>query len=182
MAKGSVIQTANGTPRELNNGGTSTSEVAFTTDGTVPVVLELPGALKDLAQSRSVCFKVRAWGRVTTSGTLNFTAALYYHTSLTSATITAANALSSSGTVSLASLTTNWAIEATLIWDGTGDRLNGYAWNQVHTTKEAETTIDNALTSIDPTATTAMGFIVAGTFGTGAAANVCNLDGFEIEF
>ena len=182
MARASVIAQANGTPRELNQGGTSTSEVAFTTDGTVPVVLELPGALKALAQSGSVRFRVRAWGRVTTSGTLNFTAAIHYHTSLTSATITASQVMESSGTVSLASLTTNWEVEAELLWDGTGDRLNGYGWSQVHTTKAAETTIDNALTSIDPTATTTMGFIAAGTFGTGAAGNTCNLDGFEIEF
>ena len=183
MANASVMAIATGKPRELVQGGTSTTATPFTTDGTTPVIAYLPmaGGLAGGATTSgySATFKVRAWGRVVTAGTYNFTVALQYGTSATAASN---SDIESSGTVSLASLTTNWAIEATLIWDADSQRINGYGWSQVHTTKAAETTIDNAQTSISPTSTSAQGFVVAGTFGTGNASNKCYLDGFQIEY
>lgn len=183
MANASVIAQATGKPRELNQGGTSTSKTVFSVDGTTPIIAYLPntGQLAGGATTSgySACFKVRAWGRVVTSGTLNFTVSLQYGTSLTASSNTD---IEDSGATSLASLTTNWAIEATLVWDNDSQRINGNGWSQVHTTYDADTTIDNAITSADPTGTTAVGFVVAGTFGTGAAGNACYLDGFQIEY
>lgn len=183
MANASVIAQANGKARELNQGGTSTTKTVFTTNGTTPVICYLPntGELAGGATTSgySACFKVRAWGRVVTSGTVNFTVSLQYGTS---ATATSNTDIEDSGATSLASLTTNWAIECTLIWDNDSQVINGFGWSQVNTTKDAETTIDNQITSADPTGTTSVGFVVAGTFGTGAAGNACYLDGFQIEY
>ena len=175
MANASVISIGNVKPRELNQGGTSTTKTVFTSDGTTPVIcyLPTPGQL-----GPGSMFKVRAWGRVVTSGTLNFTISLQYGTS---ATATSNTDIEDSGATSLASLTTNWMIEATLVWDRDSDRINGYGWTQVHTTFDAEATIDNGITSADLDSTTGIGFVVAGTFGTGAAGNLCYLDGFQIE-
>ena len=176
MANASVISIGNVKPRELNQGGTSTSKTVFTSDGTIPVIcyLPTPGQFNPCTM-----FKVRAWGRVVTSGTLNFTISLQYGTSATAASNTD---IEDSGTTSLASLTTNWMIECTLVWDADGDTINGYGWSQVGTTKDAETTIDNQITSATLDGSASVGFVVAGTFGTGAAGNHCYLDGFQIEY
>lgn len=169
-------------PRELNQGGTSTTKTVFTSDGTTPVICYLPNSGQlaggSTTSGYSGRFRVKAWGRVVTSGTLNFTISLQYGTSATAASNTD---IEDSGATSLASLTTNWFIEAELVWDNDSLRINGFGRAQVHTTYDAEATIDNAITSADPTGTTAIGFVVAGTFGTGAAGNLCYLDGFQIE-
>ena len=183
MANASVMSHGNVKPRELVQGGTSTSKTVFTSDGTIPVICPLPmaGGLAGGATTSgwSGMFKVRAWGRVVTAGTYNFTATLQFGTS---ATASSNSDIEDSGTVSLASLTTNWMIETTLCWDADSSRINGYGWSQVHTTKAAETTIDTAITSASPTSTSLQGFVVAGTFGTGSASNKCYLDGFQIEY
>ncbi len=128
---------------------------------------------------RSVRFRILAHGRVVTSGTLNFTVTLHYVTSLTSVTIASAGSLATSSTVSLASLTTNWQMEAVLLYDAVSQRLTGYYFGQVHNTNIAVTTITNPQTSVDlTTAGGVYGFVVTTTFGTGAAGNAAYLDGF----
>lgn len=179
MPNANTISIMNGKPREGNQGGTSTTETVFTTDGTTVVYVPLPTAGQLGASGAPASrFMVRAWGRVVTAGTYNFTATLYYGTS---ATVASNTAIASSGTVSLASLTTNWFIDASLVWDGNSNRINGWSGNQVHTTNEDEVTIDNAITSADPDGDAARGFCVSFTFGTGAAGNTVNLDGLQID-
>ena len=180
MGNASTFAIATGKPRELNQGGTSTTKTVFTTDGTIPVICYLPtaGQLSGANPLGAARFAVRCWGRVVTSGTLNFTASLQAGTSATAASNTD---IEDSGATSLASLTTNWSIDAELIWDGDSNRINGSGTTQVHTTLDAWTTIDNSITSYDPDAGTPLGLVVAGTFGTGAAGNKCYLDGFTIE-
>ncbi len=176
MADASVISRPLTKPRELNQGGTSTTKTVFSVDGTEPVICYIP-----TPQQLGTCnrFKVRAWGTVVTSGTLNFTISLQYGTSITA---TSNSDIEDSGTTSLASLTTHWMIEAWLIWDSSSDRIDGVGWSQVHTTFDALATIDTPITSIDLNSTTSsVGFVVAGTFGTGAAGNSATLAGFEIE-
>ncbi len=174
----SVIRVPLLKPRELNQGGTTTTKNVFTSDGTLPVILSLPSA-SELAAAGvpGSMFTVRAWGRVVTSGTVNFTISLQYGTSATASSNTD---IEDSGTTSLASLTTNWYIEANLIWDGDSNRINGWGRVQVHTTSDADTTIDNGITSADPDGNATQGFVVCGTFGTGAAGNKCYLDGFQM--
>lgn len=175
----SVPQTK--TARELNQGGTSTTETVFTTDGTIPVVLPLPtvGQLcgASMAQRASIYFRVIAVGRVVTSGTLNFTVALYLQTALA---LTAGNKIATSGTVSLASKTTNWILEALLIWDSDSKIINGKFAGQVDTTVVAATTISNVQTAQNPTTGVVQGFVVSATFGTGAAGNKAFLDWFVL--
>ena len=179
MGNTNTFSIRNVKPRELNQGGTSTSATVFTSDGTIPVIAPLPVAgTLGAAGAPATIFKVRAWGRVVTVGTLNFTIFLQFGTSATAASNTD---ISNSGTVSLASLTTNWLVEAELVWDGDSNRINGYQRNQVHTTLEATAAIDNAITSADPDAGTALGFVVGGTFGTGNAGNKAYLDGLQID-
>lgn len=180
MGNANTFSTMNVKPRELNQGGTSTSATVFTSDGTTPVLAYLPvsGVLGGPSPQQGSRFRIRAWGRVVTAGTYNFTVFLQYGTSATAASNTD---ISNSGTVSLASLTTNWLIDAELVWDGDSNRINGYQRNQVHTTLEATAAIDNAITSADPDAGTTRAFVVGATFGTGAAGNKAYLDGLQID-
>lgn len=180
MANTNTISQPVKKPRELNQGGTSTSKTVFTDSDGNAVVCYLPSAAQLSAANPGKCanFKVRAWGRVVTAGTYNFTASLQLGTSATAASN---SDIEDSGTTSLASLTTNWSITAELLWDGDSNRINGSGTTQVHTTLDAWTTIDNAQTSIDPDGNTTLGFVVCGTFGTGAAGNKCYLDGFQID-
>lgn len=180
MPNANTFSTPELKPRELNQGGTSTSATVFSSDGTNPILLRLPvsGTLGGPTPQPGSRFTVRAWGRVTTAGSYNFTVFLQYGTSLTAASN---SDISNSGTVSLASLTTNWFIEANLIWDGVSNRINGSSQNLVHTTLEAIVTIDTAITGADPDAGTERGFVCGCTFGTGAAGNLAYLDGFQID-
>lgn len=180
MGNTNTISTPELKPRELNNGGTSTSATVFTSDGTNVILLPLPvsGQLGGSSPQPGSRFSVRAWGRVIVAGSYNFTVFLQYGTS---ATASSNSDISNSGTVSLASLTTNWFIDAQLIWDGTSNRINGSAQNLIHTTLEAIATIDTAITGADPDAGTTRGFVVGCTFGTGNASNFAYLDGFQID-
>lgn len=181
MADASVISQMNGTPRELNQGGTSTTETVFTTDGTVAVVLPLPSAAELAGTNRASMFVVRAWGTVSTAASLTYAARLYYGTSTTIASNTI---VLDSGTVTIATTTTNWMIEGTLCWDGNGDILTGWGTTQVHgTTSGGQVAIRNGvgnITSVDPDGNGTLGFVVSGTFGTGNAGNTARLLGFQI--
>ena len=180
MGNTATFSAMNVAPRELNQGGTSTSATVFTSDGTTPVLAKLPlgNSLTGTNPRGAVRFRVRAWGRVVTAGSYNFTVFLQFGTS---ATASSNSDISNSSTVSLASLTTNWFIEADLIWDGDSQRINGSAQNLVHTTLEAIATIDNAQTSKDPNGSTTLAFCAGATFGTGAAGNKAYLDGLQID-
>ena len=178
MGNASVIYQMNRKPREGNNGVSSTTETVFTSDGTLAVILPLPTAGQLGAGSApGSMFTVRAWGRVKTSATANFTVALYYGTSTTVADNTK---LSDSGAVSLATLTTNWCIEGKFVWDGDSNRINGRCWNMIHGTVEATVVEDNLVTSADPDANATRGFVVSWTFGTGSTTHTVNLDGFQL--
>ena len=128
MADASVISKMNGKPRELNQGGTSTSEVAFTADGTVVILLPLPSAaqLAGGTGTSGYCskFTIRAWGRVTGGGTTNYTPQLQYGTSATPASNTD---IESGGAVAVNSVSGTWQIEAHAIWDATSNILDGFA-------------------------------------------------------
>lgn len=197
-------------PQELNNGGTSTSEVVFVSSATTsalnptasdPVVCPLPKNLAGVAATAgtfnqgtavynaaftaskggalrtTVKFKVIAFGRVITNGSYNFTAKLAYGTS---ATTTSNTSIATSGTIALTAAIgkTNWYLQLDLVYDADSQRINGNFSGQVHTTTVSPTTISNALTAVDLTSTTALGFVASGTFGTGHANNKCYLDGF----
>jgi len=179
MAKsGSTIASMNGKPRELNNAGTSTSEVVFTTDGTTAVVTPLPPGQLTGASGATTGgasnFQVVAYGRVVTAGSYLFNAQLYYGTSTTVASNTS---ISSPISLSLASLTTNWKIVADCCYDGDSQRLICQTATAIHTSTYQ---VGGSITGITSNNTTLQGFVVTGTFGTGNASNKAYLDGLDI--
>lgn len=189
-------------PAELNLGGTSTSEVVFISSATAsalnptasdPVVCPLPKNIAGIAPTTgfnaafttgklgalrtSIRFRVIAFGRVAAGASHNFTAKLAYGTS---ATTTSNTSVATSGAIALTTAIgkTTWFMELHLQYDADSQRINGYFSGQVHTTTVSPTTLSNALTAVDLTATTALGFVASGTFSGGSASNKCYLDGF----
>lgn len=181
MPDASVISRLNGTPRELNQGGTGTGAILFSTNGTTPIVCPAPvaGTLAGGTGTSgySSAFTVRAWGRCTGGTTTNYTATLYYGTSITASENTVIEASSARA---INSENENWTIEVDLVWDATSNKINGRGWSMVGNLVDAVAVIDNQVTGANPTLTTSAGFIVAGTFSSGNASNTAHLDGFEI--
>lgn len=181
-----VISVPSRIPRELNQGGTSTSEAVFTSDGTLPVVLPLPSAGQICgaigpSKSRMGVILIRAFGRVTGGTTTNFTPQLQYGTSATPGSNTD---IESGGAVAVNSVSGLWMIEAQLFIDDVSGKVSGCARHLVHgstTTFTDWAVIDNNLTSVDPDGNGTLGFVVTGTFSVGNAANAAYLDGFYME-
>lgn len=166
-------------PRELNQGGTSTSEVAFTTDGTIPVVCPLLTSeqIAGANGQKSRRIAVSAGGRVTGGTTTNFTPQLQFGTSATPGSNTD---LESGGAVAVNSVTGAWFIE----WEGVVTKdgiLDGAGRHMVSgstRTYTDNTAQDNAVTTADPDGVTAQGFVVTGTFSSGNASNAAYMDWF----
>lgn len=171
-------------PRELNQGGTGTSELVFTSDGTTPVVLDFPtgGQLANAAtgpQARR--FAVRAGGRVTGGTTTNFTPQLQFGTSATPGSNTD---LESGGAVAVNSVNGNWFIEFEGTVDSTSNKITGFGRFGVFgsTLSVTDWTVqDNNVTTADPDANGTLGFVVTGTFSSGNAGNAAYLDYFRLE-
>lgn len=168
-------------PRELNQGGTATTETVFTTNGTIPVLLRLPTA-EQLAGANSLKARrisISAGGRVKGGTTTNFTPQLQFGTSATAASNTD---LESGGAVAVNSATGAWMIE----WTGfvTKDNiLDGAGRHFVSGSTRTFTdwaVQDNAVTTADPDGVTEQGFVVTGTFSSGDAANEAHLDWFTL--
>lgn len=182
MGNASAISTPiAGKPRELNQGGTGTAILVFSTDGTVPIILPLPSAGQLASGSgtsgTSSAFRVRAWGRVTGGTTTNFTITLQYGTSVTGGSNTTIEASTARAVDSADHL---WEINAWCVVDAVSDKIQGYGNAMVANLFDAEAALDNVPTSVDLTANATVGFVVAGTFATGNASNTAHLDGFQL--
>jgi hypothetical protein len=167
------------TPRELNQGGTSSSEVVFTSDGTTPVVLHLPTA-EQLASTNGIGARrisVSAGGRVTGGTTTNFTAQLQFGTSATAGSNTD---LESGGAVAVNSATGLFMIEWTgvITEDGVLDGAGRHFVSGSTRTFTDWAVQDNAITTADPDGDGSQGFVVTGTFSSGNAGNAAYLDWF----
>lgn len=170
-------------PRELNQGGTSTSETVFTSDGTNPIVLRFP-------TSEQLCsangrgarrIAVRAGGRVTGGTTTNYTPQLQFGTSATPGSNTD---IESGAAVAVNSTSGNWLIEWEGVVDAGSNKLDGFGRYAVHgsTRTVADwTQQDNAITTADPDGNGTLGFVVTGTFSSGNASNASYLDYFVLE-
>lgn len=174
-----VISQPNKAPRELNQGGTSTSAIVFSEDGTDPIILPLPSRSQLCgatgAVRKSIRFRVLAFGRVEGGGTTNFTATLQCGTSLTAGSNTTIEASSARA---VDSEQASWQIEAFLTLDSDSNKLQGHGWSTVNNLHDVDAAIDNEVTSIDPDGGSTLGFVVAGTFSSGFAGNKAYLDGF----
>ena len=186
MADASVISRMNGKPRELNQAGTGTAELVFTSDGTVPIICPFPDALRDrllegtVTSIRAVRFTVRAWGRITGGGTTNYTAQLQWGTS---ATPTSNADVDSGAAVAVNSANGKWFMESELIVDSTSLTIDGTSANLIlgsTRTLTGPATSATATKTLSLTSTSVQGFVVTGTFSAGFATNAAYLDGFEI--
>lgn len=184
----SIISMPPRIPRELNQGGTSTSEATFSSDGTLPVILPIPSGILDgttagtwaatgagpaRASSR---FRAIAHGRCTSVSAGNVTVKMYYGTSLTPGSNTA---LASTGAVSVTG-SQNWMLEVLMIHDATSGILNGQYIGQLGATRVGPTTITAVPTSVNFNNNSTLGLTVTGTFGTGVATNALYLDWFVL--
>lgn len=174
----SVIATMNKAPRELNQGGTSTSLTVFTTDGTVRVRLPLnsSGLLAKSTGPGSCRLRVTAFGRVTGGTATNYTATLQFRDNEaleTTIEASTARAVDSASHV--------WAICAEFTWDATSKKIQGRGYSEVSNLVDAVAALDNVVTTDGPASSDEMGFVVAGTFSSGNASNAAYLDGFFLE-
>lgn len=175
MPNANVISIPNMKPRELNQGGTSTSEVQFTVDGTNAYYVVLPSG----TQLKNRPFRVFAAGRAGSGTTTNFTVKLDYGISTTIASNTTIEA---STARALASGNHNWMIAAECMWDSTSDKIQGRGWSMVANLVDAVAALDAAPTAANPEdGTTVLGFTLTGTFSSGDATNVAYVDVFQIE-
>jgi hypothetical protein len=182
MANASVITMPTaGNPQELNQGGTSTGTVVFSTDGDTTYLLPLLSAGQLASGSgvtgNSSIFTVRAWGRVTGGTTTNFTLTLQYGTSTTSTDNTTIEASSARA---VNSESANWQIEATVTLDAVSEKIQGWGRAVVNNSHDVEAGLDNEVTGVDVTANATLGFVVAGAFSAGNASNTAHLDGFQL--
>lgn len=177
-----VIAVPDLAPRELNQGGTGTAAIIFSSNGTLPIICplfsrgQLCGAT--MSQRASIRFRVLAFGRVTAGVAMNYTSTLYYGTSLTAASNTVIEA-STARAVAL-DASASWQIEVFLTWDATSNKIQGHGWSTVNNLHDADAAIDNEVTSADPDGGTTQGFVIAGTFSSGHASNASRLDGFFV--
>lgn len=180
MPGANVIARADGKPRELNQGGTSTSLINFSVDGTVFVRLpvtsaRITGSGSSGLTAYTVPVRARAWGRCTGGTTTNYTASLRFGTSTTSI-----STIEASGAVAIGSANHVWRVEAELIFDSANNRVIGMGTSLVNATVGAVATLDNAITPDLDDASLQYYFFVAGTFSSGDAGNASYLDGFEL--
>lgn len=168
------------------NPSDTTATIFVTSDDTSkPASVWIP-SVQPTGGVGAVAFRVRAWGRVTTGGSLTFLATLYSGTSTTAASNTAITALSAQ---TVATTSANWLLVATFVWDGTSGKLMGTksADSFNGTTPTIETAaVTTAISSVDltkagVTGTSGNSLVMGGTFGTGNASNKAWLDGFCLE-
>ena len=177
MANANTIQRSNKTPSAAL--GNATSETQFTdSDGNV-LTAYLP-ATRKLVEGSAGILRVKVGGRVTGGTTTDWTPKLYWGNS---STIASNSAIATATAFSVVSTSTNWHLEATLIWDATSAKVNGWFQGQNGTTTISPTTLSNAQTSKDLTASdsTSVGFSVTGLFGSTNAGNTAYVDYFDVE-
>lgn len=161
--------------------GNATSETQFVDSAGNVLTVYLPLTSKLLGQdAKFASFKVKVGGRVTTGTTSNWTPKLYWGNS---STIASNSGIAAPTAVSLASVSQTWHIEATMFWDATSQRVNGFYQAQIGATTTAPTTLTTAQTSKDLTAgdVKTVGFSVTGIFGSTNAANTAFVDYFDVE-
>ena len=191
MPDSSVISRMDRKPRELNQGGTGTAELVFSEDATNPVVLPLPSPTLDLLTTgdstvlnrKTSLIQVRAWGRVRSIVSTDYTPQLQFGTSLTPGSNTD---IESASAVAVNAVEGHWFIEAQLqvaAASTTTANIDGCSRFMVSGSTRTFTdwaAIDNEITGVSMTSQTLQGFVVTGTFSVGNAANAAYLDGFEM--
>ena len=163
-------------PAQLSGIGTTFTLFKDNADSTAPVIVYMPGS----SRLQGKPFKVVASGEVTTGATTNVTVTLQYGTSATTGSNTTIEA---SSAVAVNTTSSPFLIEAFLIVDATLQTLRGWGRSVVAGTRVASATLDNAPTSVDPTAgdDKTQGFVVGITFSVPNASNTADLRDFYLE-
>jgi hypothetical protein len=179
-------------PVSVTNIGTT--QTAFTDAGGSAIVVNLPpynvqpltSDTDFLRSTQNRPFDLKAWGRVTTATTSSFQPSIFVGNN---ATLASDSSLIAPAAVSIVSASGSWLLEAELMWDVTGLKINGIYWGWINGTATAQTIVTSAvaLTAANfftPAAGTPNGlsFLVAVSFSVGNAGNTAWLDGFDADF
>lgn len=164
--------------RELNQGGTSTSEAQFLTASAqngvaaqTSLICYLPGSSR---LNRRVT-KIRVGGRVNGGTATNFTAKLYAGTS---STIGSNVNIASTGAVATNGNQGTWALDVDVAFDSTNNVYYGLQRGWMINTAVAQAALTNSAT-FTPSSETS-GFTITGTFSSGHASNAAYVDWFEV--
>lgn len=175
MSESTVMQAKGLSSKDLNQGGTSTSEQQFIAAGvTTPLICYYPGSSKLTAKM----FKITAAGRcIAGTGTPNWTVSIYHGTS---ATIGSNTKIATTGAVAQSTTQGNWFLVAECWWDSSSQRILGLTKGAVYATAVAQVINTGVITAADLT-TEGLGLTITGTFGaTGHASSAAYVDVFEI--
>jgi hypothetical protein len=163
-----------------SQGASSTSEFQFKKDvvegGTTTtrnLTLAVPGANR----IKNKPIRIKVWGRSVTSGASNLTIKIY-----SGADISTGTSIATSGAIAVgSSLSSNFYLEAVGVWDADSDKFQGTFEGHVNGTAVARA-IDSSVTipAIDPSLETWF-LSASGQFSASNSANLCVLDGFEID-
>jgi hypothetical protein len=137
------------------------------------LTVAVPGANK--IKNKPISIKV--WGRSVTSGASNLTIKMY-----SGADVTTGTSIATSGAIAVGStLSSNFYLEAIGVWDSDSDKFQGRFNGHVNGTAVAYT-IDSSVTvpAIDPSLETWF-LSASGQFSASNAANLCVLDGFQVD-
>lgn len=164
---------------------TSASVFVTKADSTKAVAVPVPW---EFAQTTGVGLKMYLYarGRATTGTTSNFLAKFQFSTDVSpGGIVTAATAGNNTDLATLtnrsyATVTRDWYMEATLIWNTVSQRLTGQFDGVNAETIETARAIITALTAVDLT-TGKCGFVVAAIFGSSNSSNVAVLDELALE-
>ena len=149
-------------------------------DATKPAFVRLP------EQSGFARFRIHAWGRFTTGGSITALATIQYNADISPAGIVSAATATNNTDFkaltarTLATVTRPWNIQLDCVWDSTSQRLSGQSNGFNSETIETANAAITALTGVDAT-TGKVGFVVSAIFGSSNASNVATLDGFVLE-
>lgn len=179
MSNASTVNRSNKVPSAAL--GNATSETQFVDSAGNVLTVYLPMTSKLIGQDgKMATFKVKVGGRVTGGTTTDWTAKLYWGNS---STISSNSGIAAPAAFSVVSLSTNWHIEATMVWDATSQKVNGFYQAQISTTTTGPTTLTTAQTGKDLTTgdLTTVGFSVTGIFGSTNAGNTAYVDYFDVE-
>lgn len=162
---------------------TLTNPIAATTfvqsdSSTKAAAVYVPDQWQDASTAGSLRFMLRAWGRMTGGTTTNFLPQIQSGVSVTAASNTDVTVMT---TRAVNSTSSNWWINAELIWDYTSRLLNGSFTGGGGSAGTLNTpTIITQGTSINY-ATNGLGFSVSAIFSATNAGNLAYLDGFTLE-
>lgn len=158
-------------------GASSTSEFQFQDSSSNALVCWLPGSSK--VANRPI--RIKAWGRVTGGTTTNFTAQIYMANATTSQTLANSTSLATTGAIAVNSLSGNFELELTGIWDSTSNKFQGVQAGWVNGTAVARAIASSVTKPALAPSTEGIGITASGTFSASNASNAAILDGLEVE-